>query len=537
MRSPAVLLVLHRRARASALATSLLAAAFAPTASMAAPPATKGELLLETNFEAHAIYTKEPLPLAPGWRVRVAHGRFERSAEGVRGIWESGHNPTLVVEGEFRDVIVEVDFRYQAEPGKWAACRLSAANRELHPRAYAVSTWANVDFKSRGRGFVLEHDNWDGPITRVGYKKADFAPDTWHTLRLEVVGDAAAAECAGVRVTGRHEKFGLPKTSIWLGTGQSPHELRRLRVYRAVPAAPTEAAPAPVAAPTEAAPAPVAAAPAKASPPLPPPPARSPAPASAAKAPNSAAIPLAEPGELLLAEDFRTADTFTKERRPLGTPGWQVRIAHGLWRPTADGVESTETPGHQPVLVLEGAFGDCVIELDFRYRTGTPTQWAACRISATNTVALPRSYAASVWANVDYKSRAVGLVLEHDQWNGHVTQVARKLAEFQPDTWYALRVEIVGDRVRTTCNGVTVIGRWDTFSQPKNSLWLATGLSPHELRRLRVYAAKPAVAAPPAAATPPSAPTTAPSAGGKISAIAGPSAGEMLTATAGARAG
>lgn len=203
---------------------------------------------------------------------------------------------------------------------------------------------------------------------------------------------------------------------------------------------------------------------------------------------------LAEQGALLLAEDFRTADTFTKERRALA-PGWQVRIAHGIWRPTAEGVESTETPGHQPVLVLEGAFGDCIIELDFRYRKGSPGQWAACRISATNTVALPRSYASSVWANVDYKSRAVGLVLEHDQWGGHVTQVARKMTEFQPDTWYTLRVEVVGDRVQTACNGVTVTGRWETFGVPKNSLWLATGLSPHELRRLRVYSAKPASAA------------------------------------------
>lgn len=205
--------------------------------------ATKGDLLLEEDFQKHAVYTKEPLPLAPGWRVRVAHGKWVRSPDGVRGIWESGHNPTLVVEGEFRDVIIEVDFRYQAEPGKWAACRLSATNRELHPRAYAVSTWANVDFKSRGRGFVLEHDYWDGPITRVSYKKAEFAPDTWHTLRLEIVGDRAAAECAGVRVSGTYDKFGIPKTSIWLGTGQSAHELRRLRVYAAVPAPVAPASP------------------------------------------------------------------------------------------------------------------------------------------------------------------------------------------------------------------------------------------------------------------------------------------------------
>jgi len=204
----------------------------------------------------------------------------------------------------------------------------------------------------------------------------------------------------------------------------------------------------------------------------------------------SASAQLARKGALLLEEDFRQYETYTKERLD-AAPGWKVRVAHGLWKRTAEGVESTETPGHQPVLVFEGVFGDCVIELDFRYRRGAPGQWAACRVSPTNTELHPRAYAASVWANQDYKSRAVGLVLEHDKWSGHVTQVARQMTEFAPDTWYSLRLEIVGDRVWTTCNGVTVTGRWPSFGLIKNSLWLATGLSPHEVRRLRVYAATP----------------------------------------------
>jgi len=209
----------------------------------------------------------------------------------------------------------------------------------------------------------------------------------------------------------------------------------------------------------------------------------------------SASAQLARKGALLLEEDFRHYETYTKERLD-AAPGWKVRVAHGLWKRTAEGVESTETPGHQPVLVFEGAFGDCVIELDFRYRRGAPGQWAACRVSPTNTELHPRAYAASVWANQDYKSRSVGLVLEHDKWSGQVTQVARKMTEFAPDRWYSLRIEIIGDRVLTTCNGVTVTGRWDTFGLPKNSLWLATGLSPHEVRRLRVYAATPHIPKP-----------------------------------------
>lgn len=220
--------------------TSLLFFAAATAALVFAVPvraqlAQKGELFLQEDFQRHAVYTKEKLPLRDGWQVRVAHGIWTRSADGVQSTWETGHSPVLVLEGSFGDVIIELEFRYRTEPGKWAACRISATNPTLFPRGYALSTWANVDFKSRGRGFLLENDIWDGPITRVSYAKADFASDTWHTLRLENIGNTALASCNGVTIHGTHEKYGLLKTSLWLATGMSPHELRNLRVYAARP--------------------------------------------------------------------------------------------------------------------------------------------------------------------------------------------------------------------------------------------------------------------------------------------------------------
>lgn len=222
-----------------AVCAVLVLAAFAARAN--AQIAEKGPLLLQEDFRTHAVYTKELLTLQPGWRVRVAHGKWERTADGVRSTWETGHSPVLVVEGEFGDAVIEVDFRYRREPGRWAACRVSATNAALFPRGYAASVWANTDFDSRGRGLWLENDKWDGPITRVGYAKAKYEPDTWYTLRFELVGANAAVECGDFKVKGSHEKFALPKTSLWLGTGQSAHELRRLRVYAARPKAPPAA--------------------------------------------------------------------------------------------------------------------------------------------------------------------------------------------------------------------------------------------------------------------------------------------------------
>jgi len=52
-------------------------------------------------------------------------------------------------------------------------------------------------------------------------------------MRLEVVGDKALVFCNGVTISGRHEKFALPKTVLAIGAGNSPHEIRGLRLYEA----------------------------------------------------------------------------------------------------------------------------------------------------------------------------------------------------------------------------------------------------------------------------------------------------------------
>jgi hypothetical protein len=196
--------------------------------------AVKGELLLEEHFQQYESYPKEPLPVKPGWRVRNSHAEWKRVPDGVQSVWTEGHMPVLVYEGSFGDAVIEIEFKFHQENGKWAACRVSAANSQRNPRAYATSVWANLDNAARPLGMVLEHDEWKpGVITTVENKPASFNSDTWYTLRLEMIGDKVFATCNGVSVYGTHEKFGLPKTSVVLGTGLSPHYLRNFRVYSA----------------------------------------------------------------------------------------------------------------------------------------------------------------------------------------------------------------------------------------------------------------------------------------------------------------
>ncbi|MGN6643306.1 MAG: 3-keto-disaccharide hydrolase, partial [Verrucomicrobiota bacterium] len=69
----------------------------------------------------------------------------------------------------------------------------------------------------------------------VATQPGHFEPDTWYTLRLEIIGDQALASCNGFTALGRYEKFGLPKTLLVLSVGKSAHELRHLRIYEASP--------------------------------------------------------------------------------------------------------------------------------------------------------------------------------------------------------------------------------------------------------------------------------------------------------------
>jgi hypothetical protein len=52
---------------------------------------------------------------------------------------------------------------------------------------------------------------------------------------MELIGNTALANCNGVTVYGSHDLFGMPKTTIALGSGYCVHDFRHFRVYAATP--------------------------------------------------------------------------------------------------------------------------------------------------------------------------------------------------------------------------------------------------------------------------------------------------------------
>jgi hypothetical protein len=198
------------------------------------PIAVKGKLLFKDDFKTPAFYTKDPQQVKDGWSVKVSHAQWVHTINGLQSKWDTGHMPVLTYSGEFKNAVIELEFRYFEEEGKWSACRVSATNPQINPRAYAASIWANGDNKARPLGMVLEHDEWKpGVITTVDNKPASFKAGLWYKLTVELIDDYVRANCNGVTVSGTHELFGIPKNAIYIGVGTSTHEIRKLRVYEA----------------------------------------------------------------------------------------------------------------------------------------------------------------------------------------------------------------------------------------------------------------------------------------------------------------
>jgi hypothetical protein len=201
--------------------------------------AIKGRLLLAEDFKVLPVYPKKGEDfqrLNEGWQVKVWHGQWTRTDDGIQSHWESGHNPVIVYEGNCQDVVIELDFRYRQEEGKHAYVRIGPMARELDPRAYTISAWANASSQARPPGLVLEHEEWRNQgYTSVSTQIGSFSPDQWHTLRLEVIGEYALATCGGFTAQGAYPKFALPKKMIGIGVGHATHELRALRIYEALP--------------------------------------------------------------------------------------------------------------------------------------------------------------------------------------------------------------------------------------------------------------------------------------------------------------
>jgi hypothetical protein len=201
--------------------------------------AQKGRLLLQDDFKQPAVYTKEYQQVAPGWMVKAWHQEFIHLPQGgIESKWTTGHNPVLAYECHVKDVVVEVEFKFEKDalPANNGYLRVNFLNRELFPKAYSVSTFVNGGTKGRPLGLTLENEQWRSQgYVAVQSRYTEIKPETWYKVRLEVIGDYAVLTCNGTSVSGSNPTFALPKTMFTLAVGKIKHQLRNLRIYEATP--------------------------------------------------------------------------------------------------------------------------------------------------------------------------------------------------------------------------------------------------------------------------------------------------------------
>lgn len=209
---------------------------------------------------------------------------------------------------------------------------------------------------------------------------------------------------------------------------------------------------------------------------------------------------LATRGKLILDDDGsqdrggKTVATFAA--------GAKLRAGAGAWQraePKSSVWQSTWKPGmgHTPVAAYQGFEADnLVIEVTFRYGVMTEDWHSHCfRIAADNRPTVT-GHIISAWANPNNDFIETGFLLQHIRKQPDKTIIEDLLFDRQPlrivpEVWYTATLEIVGDEALFRMGDHLAYAKAEQIRIPKNLLSLTLGKTWHEIKRVRIWHAKP----------------------------------------------
>jgi hypothetical protein len=204
------------------------------------------------------------------------------------------------------------------------------------------------------------------------------------------------------------------------------------------------------------------------------------------------AQPLAVKGELILSNPF--AGSLEKKKLVDIGNGWQRRVSFGDWTVLADGsVKAKNVPedGHGPVLTYIAPIRDLVIECEFKIPVA-PQANRHFRIFLDHLDYAGHTIQST--ANVSSVFRPVGLTLQHISRTKDAEKRLLEDIEFgpaglelNPDTWYKMRLDVVGDRAWTLVNGVSLYGRNQVIDVEKSKIGLNPGIVGGSIRNFKVW--------------------------------------------------
>jgi hypothetical protein len=203
--------------------------------------------------------------------------------------------------------------------------------------------------------------------------------------------------------------------------------------------------------------------------------------------------PLARKGELILDNNFE--GSLKRQEVVDIKEGWQRRISYGEWSVLPDGsIQAIHVPehGHGPVMTFIAPIRDIIIECEFKLPAEKgPDQHFRIFLDHADY----RGHNIQSTANLSSTFRPVGLTLQHlrknkEGKNEADVEFGLKELKLKGDTWYKMRLEIVGDKTRTVVNGVTIQGQNPALNVTKSKIGLNPGMSGGSIRNFKAWAVK-----------------------------------------------
>ncbi|MCP4886109.1 MAG: hypothetical protein GY904_05800 [Planctomycetaceae bacterium] len=208
---------------------------------------------------------------------------------------------------------------------------------------------------------------------------------------------------------------------------------------------------------------------------------------------------LAERGLLIFDDDGRSPrggkattmfDNGVKLRA--GAGAWQRVAKTNDWRSTW-----TKELGHTPVVSYRGfQASDLIVEVTFRYGPIIETWQDQCFRIAADDRPKVTGHIVSAWANPNNDFIESGFLLQHickspDKEILEDLLLDHQPITIQPNIWYTAILEVVGDEALFRMGDHVAYAKANHLRLPKNLVSLTFGTAWHEIRRVRVWHAKP----------------------------------------------
>lgn len=202
--------------------------------------------------------------------------------------------------------------------------------------------------------------------------------------------------------------------------------------------------------------------------------------------------PIARKGALLLSGNFE--GSLKRHEAVTVDESWQRRISFGDWSVQEDGsIVAVNVPehGHGPVITFIKPVRDIIIECEFKLpKEEGPNRHFRIFLDHADY----RGHNIQTTANVSSTFRPVGLSLQHlKKSKGGETlkdiEFGLEDLALKGDTWYKMRLEVFGDKVRTTVNGITIEGQHSALNVEKSKIGLNPGIAGGAIRSFRAWAA------------------------------------------------